>query len=309
MEVGEIRPLIIRLEKVLKVRLLPQMEQGSVATALREIFAMKCAHAVLECVESLFPLALSSTVLSSTRHDVGPVFLPLPNPSVIEKMAANLFRAVELQDANGAIEALQQMEILSLCPSTAEPPLGRLEFRVRNVSGRQRLIPLIELAFFAVEVGSYDRARRYIQEAYSLSPESPERHDLSTLKGLVNLIDGKVGEARLDLIESVLVCQEDDFARLACSTRAFNLQLVIELLHRGESGVVIEYLSECKNVWVIEASRIESWIEAIKNGGNPNFFAPSIRSALDSSASKLHDRMIRSSFLQETPEGGFTFGK
>lgn len=302
MSLGDIRPLVIHFERVLRVRVPPQMEEASVAAALREIFAVKCALAVLKCVEKSFPCALKAAFLSPTKHDEPLAFISMPNPSVIEKSAPSLLRAVEIQDADGAIAAIRQMEILSICPSIAEPPLDRLELRVRNVSGRQRLIPLIELAFFAVEVGSYDRAGRYIQEAHSLYPESPERHDLSTLTGLVNLIEGKVGEARLDLIESVLVCQENDYARLMCGARSFNLQLGSELLQRGENEVVVEYLSECKKVWVYEASRIESWIGAIKNGSDPDFFAPSIRKALDSSASKLHDRIIRSSFLREMPD-------
>jgi hypothetical protein len=73
--------------------------------------------------------------------------------------------------------------------------------------------------------------------------------------------------------------------------------LAEKLLERGEDAAVIDYLSRCQSVWKYDASRIVSWIEAIRSGQTPDFHAPSIRNALDRPTSKIQALTIRSSFL------------
>ena len=54
------------------------------------------------------------------------------------------------------MEALREMGACALCPS-AEVLFNRLEFSVGCVVGPARLIPLIELALMASELGAYER--------------------------------------------------------------------------------------------------------------------------------------------------------
>jgi hypothetical protein len=192
------------------------------------------------------------------------------------------------------------MGLLALCPSS-ELLFGRLEFSVGCVIGPARVVPLVELAILAVELGDSERAGVYAANAHNLAPGAPELHDLHTVAGVVALNLGNVAEAKRCLSESVRVCEKNEVAWLACSIRAFSLLLAEKLLEHGEDAVVINYFSRCQYVWEHEASRITSWIDAIRAGQKPDFHAPSMRNARDHPALKIRALTIRSSFLP-TPD-------
>jgi hypothetical protein len=221
---------------------------------------------------------------------------PLPSIDAFQNAVPRLLEAIALQDGNAAVKVLGEMGALALCPSP-ELMFGRLEFTVGCVIGPARLIPLVELAIVAAELGDYQRASAYVADARTLAPGAPELHDLHTVVGLVALNAGNVAEAKECLSESIRVCERNEFACLACSIRAFSLLLAKELLEHGEHAAVVQYLSRCQGVWHYEAKRIASWIEAIRKGQKPDFLVPGIRSAMDTPAAKMHGLAIRSSFL------------
>jgi hypothetical protein len=196
------------------------------------------------------------------------------------------------------------MQIIDIAAST-ESLLDRLEFSVGCIVGPARLIPLVELALLASDLDAYERAASYVTHARSLSPGAPELHDLHTVDGIVALSAGNVEEAKRCLYESIRVCEQNEFASLACSIRAFNLSLAEKLLETGADEAVIKYLSQCLGIWEYEAKRIASWIEAIRNGEKPDFQAPGFRNAMDSPAVKIQSLAIRSSFLPVEHEMSF----
>jgi hypothetical protein len=126
-----------------------------------------------------------------------------------------------------------------------------------------------------------------VTNARTLTPGAPELHDLHTVAGIVALSAGNVAQAKQCLDESIRVCEQNEFAFLACSIRAFNLSLAEKLLQSGEDEAAIKYLSQCQGIWEYEAKRIASWIEAIRNGDKPDFHAPGIRNAMDLPAAKI----------------------
>ena len=44
-----------------------------------------------------------------------------------------------------------------------------------------------------------------------------------------------------------------------------------DLVEHGEKETVIDYLELCKRFWEMNDGRLDSWIAAIKGGGNPYF--------------------------------------
>jgi hypothetical protein len=50
-----------------------------------------------------------------------------------------------------------------------------------------------------------------------------------------------------------------------------NMSLATDLLENGEREVVLEYLSQCKNIWEIDLGKLDKWIEQVKKGEIPDF--------------------------------------
>jgi tetratricopeptide (TPR) repeat protein len=233
---------------------------------------------------------------------------PLPSVASVQSAASRLSEAVALHDGTGAVNALRELGVLALCPPT-ELLFNRLEFRVGCVVGPAQVVPLVELALMAAELRAYERAATYVVKAQALQPGAPELHDLNTVGGLIALNAGEVAKAKECLSESVRVCEQNEFACLACSIHPFNLLLAQELLKRDEHAAVITYFSRCQSIWQYEAKRIALWIEAIRNSETPDFQTPSFRNAMDRPAAKIRALAIRSSFLPVQDETSFAISR
>ncbi len=172
-------------ERVLAIRLSQNVVGNSVARVLRELYAAKIANAVISCVEALYPAEVENARQISVEENQSPLKAP-PLPSVATARGAmtRLSEAISLHDGKRTVEALREMGAFALCPS-AEVLFNRLEFSVGCVVGPARLIPLVELALMASELGAYERAASYVAEARPLDPGAPELHDLNTIAGLI----------------------------------------------------------------------------------------------------------------------------
>jgi len=280
----------------------PEHAAGTrVALALRELYGMKSAAAILSYVRVLFPNEIESALSLASGDDQFSLGSRLPTLSTVQDAIPKLLDAVAHKEVNRIVRSLDEMGIFALC-STLGRQFGRLESCMGLVIGRARLIPLVELAIFAAELGAYDRAASYIADAQAFAPEPPELHDVRTVAGLVALAAGQVEEAKKYLADSVRVCREDEYARLMCSIRPFNLMLAEKLLEHGEKAAVLKYLEECQRLWSYATRQISSWIYAIQHGQKPDFLAPGIRTSMDKPTAKIHDLTIRSVFLTENPD-------
>jgi hypothetical protein len=142
-----------------------------------------------------------------------------------------------------------------------------LELSVASVLGRARLIPLVELAVLAAELGMFDRAAAYLAEVQAASPGPLELHDLNTVAGVLALNENDFEGACRRLSASVRVCQTPGL--LAARGPLPNLLLAKRLLEIGEEAPVIGYLTECKRYWRHCADAIEQWIGLIQKGPSP----------------------------------------
>jgi hypothetical protein len=293
---------IASFERVVAIPL-PQNSLGrSVVVALRELYATKCAFALLRCARTLVECDIR-TDRSGNREPGQFLESCVPSLESVQLAKPKLLRAVASQDQNGVVGALSEMGLFRLYEKP-DRLFARLEFFAGSVIGRARLIPLFELAILAAETGSYDRAIRYSAEASALAPEPPELHDLHTVSGLVALAEGQVEKAKHELVKSVHVCGENEYGLLMCKIRPFNLNLAEKLLDCGEKMVVLKYLNECRRIWSYEAKRIVFWMNEIHTDQKPKFFAPGARAAMDRPWARMRDLTIRSHFLAETANAG-----
>jgi hypothetical protein len=51
------------------------------------------------------------------------------------------------------------------------------------------------------------------------------------------------------------------------------MTLASELLEKGQRDAVLEYLTLCKKFWTLGATQLDTWIDAIRTGGKPDFGA------------------------------------
>jgi hypothetical protein len=224
----------------------------------------------------------------------------IPRLDVVKTAALKLMIAARSYDRNGISSALDEMGVLALCPIPAEQ-LSKMESVVGHLSGRSRLIALVELSVFAVESGDHRSAGRYIQESRALNPSSCELHNVCVVEGVIALAAGEVHEAIRLLDSSLAACLTDEYASLSCSVRAPNLALAQKLLERGERIEVLRYLSGCKNVWSLLRQRIDTWINVIERGEMPNFQESRGVRALNRPSHKLAMQWLRASSAEIAP--------
>jgi tetratricopeptide (TPR) repeat protein len=192
--------------------------------------------------------------------------------SALQKLAA----AVASNDGGAAMSALEEMGVFALCPIPDEQ-LSRMERLAGTVSGRARLVFLVELSLFAVELGDFDAARKYVTEAWGLAPSGWELYNFSILEGFFALEAGKTEKAVQYLERSLRACQTDEHTLINCGLRPPNFLLARKLFELGTRGAVIKHLVDCKNVWQRSWIPLDEWINLIESGQTPDFDSEGLR--------------------------------
>jgi hypothetical protein len=298
MDLADLGARISYFEDVLRACIPLRKASDMVADSVCQLYASKSANRVFWLVADFYRGEIESAVETPRTGDESAVKRDLPNPDVVHRQAQALLAAVACHDVGGAKRALEGMGIFGLCPPREEQ-LRRLEFLVGSVIGRRRLIPLVELAIFATELGADERVSKYAAESRALAPRPPQLHDLLTLDGILALNSGDVLKAKICLMESVRVCREDDFSLITCGARTLNVMLAERLIDHGEEEVVIKYLVECQHVWGYIAKQLAPWIHAIRTGKKPEFLASGLLRAMNKPHVKLRRLIIESSLLDE----------
>jgi quinol monooxygenase YgiN len=257
-EIGELDSHIFNFEKVLAAK----TEDSPIARAIREIYATRYASVLLAEVRRIFTHA-DITYIAEPRAGMGPL---LPSLANVKAVGPRLIEAAYSRDAEAAVEALVDMGVFGLCPST-DQDFSRLEWSVMSIAGRVRLIPLVELSILAAELGFYGKAEQYVAGSRKLSPAQPHLHDLHTVEGLVALSRGDTAAASQSLLASIPVCK-GGISRVKCCEHGQNFMLAARLLEQGHGDVVVKYLKRAGDVWYLD-EQIKGWIESITAGEKP----------------------------------------
>jgi len=223
----------------------------------------------------------------------------LPTIDIVRRATRQLSAAVASNHGVGVVDALEDMGVLALCPVLGEH-LSRMERLAGNVSGRARLVFLVELSLLAVRLGHFDAASRYVSEAWSLDPSEWELYNLYVLEGLFALNAGRIRVAIQCLNESIDACQVDEHDSLNCGVRAPNFTLAEKLLEHGEQVEVLRYLLQCKNVWQSPRMQIGKWVELIESGATPAFQECEVIKLMNMSSYMLDKQWMRTRSLESS---------
>jgi ATP/maltotriose-dependent transcriptional regulator MalT len=133
---------------------------------------------------------------------------------------------------------------------------------------------LARLARTALAAGELEKAGRYANEALAESKHGvfwwtgDAIHQGNIVLGRLALRGGDVAEAKRYLL---LAGQTPGSTSL--EAQGPNMALARDLLERGESAAVLQYLEECGSFWDGNRGRLAEWMALIRAGLKPDFGA------------------------------------
>ncbi len=264
--------------------------RNGVAAQLGMLFAMWCAFKVrrhLGFDHRTYPTKLTEPA-------------ELLDVEAVQEAATRLLAAAKSKDQAGMSTALADMGVSALCPVISEQ-IARMESVARSVPGRAQLVPLVELALFAAEIGDYASASKYCSEARGFDPSAYELYNICTVEGLIAESLGLHDEAIKLLDSAVRACLRDEYTSLTCGVRGWNLMLVEKLLERGKVAEVRKHLCECKDIWQSFSVQIGGWVSLIDEGVRPNFQDSVTLQAMNEPGFRLLMQYARARFIEDEP--------
>ena len=294
-EVSRFRQLFKAFESLLGYRKRLGMADDQLAIDLCEFYAIWTAYKIGRCMGSTLNLETSpghnEDENSLGFREIMPIY------ETIDRAAQDLLFAIAAKEKAAALGALKEMRVLSFCPMPGQV-FSRMEDVASRARGRPQQVFLVDLAIFAAEVGEYQRARKYIQQARSFDPSSRELYNIYVIEGLIALDDGRADEAIQCLHSSSQACQTDVDCSIQCSLLAPNLELAEKLLEIGEPFVVLEYFAACHNVWQHHRPQIEEWIHIVESGDKPVLQIAGTSEAVDQLSRRINVQWMRGCFLE-----------
>ena len=164
-------------------------------------------------------------------------------------------------------------ELENRWPRSSVQVLADLEQDLGSKEGLERAFALPQLAKAAIKAGALDKASLYANELLTSAHagdwnDGNAIHDGNMVRGLVALHSGNVEQAAKDLIEAGKTTGSPQL-----NSFGPNMTLASELLEKGQRDAVLEYLTLCKKFWTLGATQLDTWIDAIRTGGKPDFGA------------------------------------
>jgi tetratricopeptide (TPR) repeat protein len=285
-------------EGLLKVHYKFFVSNDRLATALCELYAIMSAYQVLGCMGATGQFEIAAIRERGENHFGA--CESLPKHKTVQNAGRELLAALASGDQAGASDALREMGVLALCPSS-ESIFARMEAATQRVTGHAQQVPLVDLSRFAAKVRDYERASNYLQQARKFDLNSWELYNARLIEGLIALNAGRADEAVECLAQSIRACLAYEKARAQCCIRAPRLELAEKLLDRGKREAVRRHLLDCRDVWESLQPQIDSWIQVIDNQGKPNFQCAGEMMVREKPSNTLRMQWMNACRLAESP--------
>lgn len=181
--------------------------------------------------------------------------------------------SAEVQKATQSLRSI--FALLGVAPSSPREQFAALEKKAAGLKGRDLFYQLSSLAKRAFNAGETDKAEAYAKQLLSQAPQYRGDWNYGNAIFFGNFVLGRVSLSKGD------VKQADHYLLASAKTPGSpqldsfgpNMTLAKELLDKGESEPVLQYLELCKNFWESEPQRLDEWRQAIRNGKTPDFGA------------------------------------
>jgi hypothetical protein len=215
---------------------------------------------------ALLPLLFAGVLCAQTGQ---------PTKDDLNQMIDELRSAIRREDWQEASRiSIRINAALLMRTRTQSTPLLELQ-HLQTLSGmdpirRNPYLPRLAKAAFAA--GDYARAAGYADEALTAAKQGvfwwtgDAIHQGYIVLGRLALRKGDVDEAK----RALLAAGKTPGSSSLASTGP-NMQLAKDLLDRGETNTVLQYLEECGTFWEGNRGKLAEWIVLVKAGLKPDF--------------------------------------
>jgi hypothetical protein len=199
-----------------------------------------------------------------------------PDKQELYRMLDDIRSSIRLDDWNEAWRVAVRLNsaVVSRLPRTGASPDLELQ-HLESMAGNNSISrgPLLaRLARTALAAGDLKKAQRYADEALAASKSGvfwwtgDAVHQGNIVLGRLALSSGEVEQAERYLL---LAGQTPGSTSLAALGP--NMALARDLLERGESAAVLQYLEECGTFWGGNRGKLAEWMALIRAGLKPDF--------------------------------------
>jgi hypothetical protein len=177
----------------------------------------------------------------------------------------------KIQPAAAALRAI--LARLGLPPSSPREQLAALEEATSGSSGKMLFYKLDDLAKRALNAGEADKARAYSKQLLQMASQYPKDWNYGNAIYYGNFVLGRIAvqEGNLAQAGQYLVAAGATPGSPQLDSFGPNMALAKELLEKGQSGVVLQYLALCKNFWKMDGGKLDEWSATVRSGGIPDF--------------------------------------
>jgi hypothetical protein len=157
-------------------------------------------------------------------------------------------------------------------PRSPAQELADLEQDTGGADPMRRSERLDELALLAAKIGDSAKAKTYATDLLAAAQRDKGGwnygnaiHDGHVVLGLVALHNDDILTADRELLEAGKTTGSPQM-----NSFGPNMTLAQELLNKGERNTVLDYFELCRKFWKSGATRLDSWSDAVRNGGTPS---------------------------------------
>lgn len=175
-----------------------------------------------------------------------------------------------------AIESLRPVfALLGVPPSTPQEQFAALEKKAAGLKGRDLFYELADLGKRAFNAGQPDKAEAYGNRLLAEAPNYRNDWNYGNAIFFGNFVLGRVALSRGNVKQASQYLLASGKTKGSPQLDSFgpNMTLAKELLEKGESGSVLQYLELCKNFWEGQQQKLDDWSNEIRNGKTPDFGA------------------------------------
>ena len=162
---------------------------------------------------------------------------------------------------------------LGMAPATPLEQLAALEQETSGSSGMELFDRLPDLAKRAFNAGEIAKAEAYSQQLLQMAPQYPKSWNYGNAIFYGNFVLGRVAAQRGNVVQAgqYLLAAGATPGSPQLDSFGPNMTLAKELLEKGQSDVVLQYLALCKNFWKMDRGKLDEWSATVRGGGVPDF--------------------------------------
>lgn len=193
------------------------------------------------------------------------------------KACEHLKAAVASSDVAKIAEVTKELRpilaSLGLPPTTAEEQFAAAQKKVQGLKGEDLFDELPDLAKRAFNAGEMTAAESYSRELLQMAPQYPKGWNFGNAIFYGNFVLGRIALKQGNLKEAEKYLLESGKTRGSPQLDSFgpNMTLAKELLEKGESDVVLQFLDSCKKFWEMGQQQLDQWSTEIRTGKTPDF--------------------------------------